>query len=531
MNRTKIATKFFLKNSLEEMFNNKMSGTLMILLMIFLMFVLSIPISMTVTMSYDSFKAINQDGYLLSLILLLGSLTTLLMGIYTVLNVFFFSEDIEILMPMPFKMSEIMLGKFIVTLINMYVYTIIIVVPLMAYGVVSKAGFLYYIFAIVVIIANPILPLMLCLLISLIIMRFTNLSKHKDMFRTISGVISIAFIVGINFFANRGPSHEEMTSLISKNNGLMDGINGIFFTNTLGANALIYSGGLKGILSLIILVVSLAILVYALYYIGDKLYYKSVVGMAESVGKRKNILEEDKDYIKEKSPMVTLAVKDIKMIFRTPTFFMNCIVMLLYFPLIMGVAFIGNDFSEFVGNVNSNMIISGTMLVIAFSIVGGSAATTCLSREGKNLIVSKYIPVSYKTQIKSKILSSSVINCIALLMGVAILIYIKASAVTFIMSLIIQVLTIIMVSVVGVFLDYSSPSINWEDEKALFNKNFKPLILMGLFFAIGGALTVIYTKIPNLLLLFVVNIVVISVITFLIYKLLVRKGPEVYKRI
>lgn len=531
MNRIKVATRFFLKNSLGEMFNNKMSSTLMMLFMGFLVFVISIPICSAISMSYDFFKQINQEGYLLSLILLIGSLTTFLMGIYTVLNVFFFAEDMEILMSMPFKMSEIMISKFIVTLINMYIYTGIIIAPLIVYGVVSKAGVLYYLFSIFIILANPILPLALCLIISLIIMRITNLSKHKDMFKTISGTISIILVVVINFFANSSTESVDMTTLLSENNGLIKGISSIFFTNIFGAKTLLYSGETKGILNLLLLIISLVLLIVALYYIGDKLYFKSIVGMSETSGKRENILEKDKDFIKEKSPIITLAVKDIKIIFRTPTFFINCVVMLLYFPLIIGVTFIGADMSRFEGNISSNMIVSLTMATIIFSIIGGNAATTCLSREGKNIIVSKYIPVSYKTQIKSKILSSVIINSIAILIGVAILLYVKADIITFIMSLIIQVLTIIMVSLSGVLLDYKSPSVNWEDENAMFDKNFRPLILLLVFFAVGGFLTIIYMKIESLTILFIVNIISISVISILIYRLLMKFGVNAYKEI
>ena len=99
------------------------------------------------------------------------------------------------------------------------------------------------------------------------------------------------------------------------------------------------------------------------------------------------------------------------------------------------------------------------------------------------------------------------------------------------MSLIIQVLTIIMVSLSGVLLDYKSPTINWEDEKALFDKNFRPLILLLIFFGVGGFLTIIYMKIENLLILFIVNIVCISVISALIYKLLMKSGVNAYKKI
>ncbi len=530
MNRIKMSTKFFLKNALGEMFNNKKSGTLMMLLMVGLVFVISIPICGMVTSTFEGFRSINQEGYLLSLILFLGSGTTFLMGIYTVLNVFFFSEDIEVLMPMPFKASDIMLGKFIVTLLNMYVYTCIMILPLIAYGLEAKEGILYYLFAIVVIVVNPILPLILCLAISLIVMRFANISKHKDMFKTISGVIAIAFVVLINFFSHRGSGASgAIEGFLKQNNGLMKAMNGVFFTNIFGANSLLYSSEVKGIINLGLLIIATLILAVILYYIGDKLYFKSIVGMSETVGKREKILENNKEYIREKSPLMTLAIKDIKMIFRTPTFFINCVVMIIYMPAIFFVAFVSEGIGDApLGNV---IIVGGSVLFMALTIAGGSAASTCISREGKNLMVLKYIPIDYKTQIKSKLLSSIMINCIGFLIGIVVLIYLNASIVAFIMSVILQVLTILMVSVIGVYMDYSSPKLNWEDEKALFNKNFKPLIMYLIFVPIGGILTWLAFSIVNIYIIFALNVAVILLVTIISYKMLMKNGPKLYDKI
>lgn len=530
MNRIKMSTKFFLKNALGEMFNNKKSGALMMLLMVVLVFVISIPICGMVTSTFEGFRSINQEGYLLSLILFLGSGTTFLMGIYTVLNVFFFSEDIEVLMPMPFKASDIMLGKFIVTLLNMYVYTCIMILPLIAYGLEAKEGILYYLFAIVVIVVNPILPLILCLAISLIVMRFANISKHKDMFKTISGVIAIAFVVLINFFSNRGSDASgAIEGFLKQNNGLMKTMNGVFFTNIFGANSLLYSSEVKGIINLGLLIISTLILAVILYYIGDKLYFKSIVGMSETVGKREKILENNKEYIREKSPLMTLAIKDIKMIFRTPTFFINCVVMIIYMPAIFFVAFVSEGIGDApLGNV---IIVGGSVLFMALTIAGGSAASTCISREGKNLMVLKYIPIDYKTQIKSKLLSSIMINCIGFFIGIVVLIYLNASIVAFIMSVILQVLTILMVSIIGVYMDYNSPKLNWEDEKALFNKNFKPLIMYLIFIPIGGILTWLAFEIVNIYIIFAVDALIILIITIIIYKMLMKNGPKLYDKI
>ena len=86
----------------------------------------------------------DKKEVLLAIILSLGSTISFFFGIYTIMNVFYFSEDIEVILPLPFKSSEIVFGKFIAVLINMYIYTAMLVLPLIVYGVVSKASFMYY---------------------------------------------------------------------------------------------------------------------------------------------------------------------------------------------------------------------------------------------------------------------------------------------------------------------------------------------------------------------------------------------------
>lgn len=530
MSRKKIVIKFFFKNYMQDMFKTRWSGVLFLIFMAFIMLAMSTPVSMTVGMTYDYFASINQDGYLLGFILFTGSLLTFVMGIYTVLDIFFFSNDIETLMPMPFKITEIMIGKFVVTLLNMYIYTIIIVGPLISYGIAAHKGILYYLFTILVVIINPIVPLILCLLISLIFMRLTNIAKHKDMFKTISGVVSIIFILGINFFMNNssGSTEDALSRFISENNGLMNAINGIFFTNIFASKTLLYSGSSQSILNLLILIVLTIIAAILLYYIGDKIYFKSIVGMSETSGKRENILKNNKAVMNVRSPLVTLAIKDIREIFRTPTFFMNCVVMIVYFPTLI-LIFSGSGLDSFIDIIKGPYIISGSVIFIALSIAGGSAASTCISREGKNIMVLKYIPIDYKTQIKSKILSSLIINSISVLLGVIVLILLKSNIQVIIMSLIIQILSLLAITIIGVYIDYSSPKLYWEDEKALFNKNFKPLIMFFLLIPIGIILILITKYIISEIIVFLFNFILLSVVSFVFYKLLMKKGIKVYE--
>ena len=201
MSRLKIITKYFIRNAIEEMFGNKkMKPAVLVALMLFTVSMISLPITFMIGGAYSSFHSMGQEGSLLLLILSLGSGISFFFGIYTIMNVFYFSEDIEVILPLPFKSSEIVFGKFIAVLINMYIYAGMLVLPLIAYGVASGASLMYYLYGIIALFVTPILPMIYASLICMVLMRFTNLSKHKDTFRMVSGCLSLILIVVFNYF-------------------------------------------------------------------------------------------------------------------------------------------------------------------------------------------------------------------------------------------------------------------------------------------------------------------------------------------
>ena len=70
-------------------------------------------------------------------------------------------------------------------------YAGFLVLPLIAYGIASKAGLVYYIYAFVALLITPILPMILASIICMFLMRFTSLSKHKDAFRMLCGTLML----------------------------------------------------------------------------------------------------------------------------------------------------------------------------------------------------------------------------------------------------------------------------------------------------------------------------------------------------
>ena len=543
MSRLKIITKYFVKNALEQGLGGKkkMSWITVSLLTILIMACFSAPFITVVLSSYDFFASINQEGYLLSFILLAGSMVILFFGIFSILNTFYFANDIEQILPLPFKSSEVIFGKFITVLIEMYMYALMIVFPMIAYGVVSKAGIIFYIYLLLVFILMPVVPMAIGVIICMLLMRFSNLSKHKDAFTMISGVLMLVLIIGFNVYSqNSGgglDSAETIQNLMQQgNNSLMDVMGNVFFTSTLSAKALLYSAEAKGLQYLAIALVISLCLFALLFIVGGNIYYKSIMGISETYSKRENVFETKKvnKTVKSSSPVKAFIMKDLKIMFRTPQFFINCIAMMIYMPAIFGIAFFSGNkidmLSEFMrDSANYGYIIA---VIFGFSILcvcGGGAALTAISREGRDFMVSKYIPVPIKDQIKAKVILSVAINELAALVIIVALALLNTSLILLIMSGIISILSVGLVAIIELFLDYRSPKLEWDTEKDIFKKNFLPLILMFAAFALAGLLALISFLLNNYIIVFLIASIIMAVLIAVFYPKVNKAAYRLYE--
>lgn len=541
MNRLRVVTKYFMKNALGEMFgNNKMKTIFLSLIMIFSIIVISIPFALIIASGYESFHAAGQEGMLLALMVSAGAGICFLLGTYTIMNVFYFSDDIEVLLPMPIKSSELIIGKFLAVLLNMYMYTSILILPLIAYGIVSKASIIYYLYLVLVLIITPVFPMVLASIICMILMRFTKLSKHKDGFRMFIGCISLIFVILFNYLnsaLNGNMTHGQTLLKFSEgHNSMMDTMTGIFIINKFSSYALLYNNKTSGLLYIILTLVTSMAIFAAYSYIGGKLYLKGIIGISESYSTRENILENGKadKIIKINSPLKALVVKDIKIMFRTPTYFINCVAMIFYMPAILGVSMISNgglaNIKNMLNSTNrlNGFVIVGAFVLAAMSIMTGGAASIALSREGRDIIVSKYIPISYKTHLHSKIISSLCINGMAVVITAIVLILIGINKLLFILGLLVSIGAILLISLIGLFLDFSFPKLTWETEKAIFQKNYLPVLIMVIVVVISGILVILNFFINNYIVIFLVCMSIVLFGSLILYRLLLKLAYKIF---
>ena len=195
---------------------------------------------------YEGMIHLGQDpGMIIAMGLAIASIWVFLMSITNILTVFYYSNDIEMLLPLPLKPAQIISAKFLTVLITQYVMSSFILLPIfITYGLKSGAFITYYIYMIFIYLLFPIVPLVLASLLMTVIMRYTNIAKNKDRGNIFIGIVSILFIVGINVFLqwkNKSSFSEDAIAdyLANNQSSLLVQMTNYFPTTYFGAVALV----------------------------------------------------------------------------------------------------------------------------------------------------------------------------------------------------------------------------------------------------------------------------------------------------
>ncbi|MBQ2917514.1 MAG: hypothetical protein IJE59_05090, partial [Clostridia bacterium] len=122
-----------------------------------------------------------------------------------VCRIFYYSRDLEYIMPLPIKTEEILISKLNTVIIIMYFLEILyLLVPLLMYGILEVKSIIFFISIIIVILFFPILFTTIISIIMLFIMKLSKLIKNQDLFQLIvvSIMTSIIMFTAITFVEN-----------------------------------------------------------------------------------------------------------------------------------------------------------------------------------------------------------------------------------------------------------------------------------------------------------------------------------------
>ncbi|PFZ71054.1 ABC transporter permease [Bacillus toyonensis] len=494
---------------------------------------------------YEGMKQLGQDpGMIIAMGLAIASIWVFLMSITNILTVFYYSNDIEMLLPLPLKPAQIISAKFLTVLITQYVMSSFILLPIfITYGLKSGAFITYYIYMIFIYLLFPIVPLVLASLLMTVIMRYTNIAKNKDRGNIFIGIVSILFIVGINVFmqwrnksAFSGDGAAEY--LVNNQSSLIVQMTNYFPTTYFGAVALVESANWKGPLYVMIFALISFVFFVLFYYIAERTYLKGVIGLSTSTAKKEVISAEglQKSTV-QSSHLKAYVKKEFKTLFRTPQFFLNCIVQTFVMPIMLFFILFVQDgnlkfITEYINNPETTGFAIGVGLCASLFLMGSNIiATTSFSRDGSSWFVNRYLPVKASDIFFAKAITAWLINVIILaVFGITMAVVAGISPVFMILWFLLSANGLLLINLIGTRWDAQTADIHWDTEQKLFKSryttlwNFLANILIALIIVAGVSVLYFFLQV-GLWVMFIVLFAMFTIVNYIFIKIL-KLGAE-----
>jgi len=492
-------------------------------------------------------KSLGQPEIVLTMAFMGAQLVILIFGIFYIMSSFYFSKDLNLLIPLPIKPGHIITAKLIIILINEYLVALPLLIPaLIIYGIGFGVSVGYWLKGAFLILTTPILPLTIAALFVIILMRFVNIRKSKDLLVIIGSLLGLFIGIGINFFVQQipeGSEEEFIKNLIESQEGIIRSISAKF-PPSLWATYGLSKSGFEG-LGYFILFIGVSLLLFAaLIWLGNQIFYKGFLAGQEVYRKNKSLsvkqLEEHS--AKTSSPVLALFWKEWKLFMRTPIYVMNGLAGMLVAPIFMIMPLLSRR-SEFENLLiqlqNPELGFTVTLVVLAISLFISSiniVASTSISREGSTFWISKLIPVSPREQVLAKLFHSTVLSLIGIIPIIAIAqLLIGLSAFRVLALVILGIFGSFMLNTMNLIIDLIRPKLEWNDPQEAIKQNLNAMLgmllsLISIALLAGISVILILVKSPEWLVYLILAIIMGSMDVITI-QLLFALAKRQYARI
>lgn len=455
---------------------------------------------------YDILSPVGLESLIVTLSVSAASFMVFFFGLFYVMSVFYFSNDVVKILPLPFKPGEIIAAKFFTTLVYEYLLVVIMLLPAMVtYGILSGSPFLFYVYVLVTLLLLPVVPLILASIIIMLIMRFAPAARNKDRFTLISSLLALILGLGISFGFQAmmaRTAEGDLAALLSKGAEGIARISSKIFPGAYFANyALCKPLGIDSFLMMLILAGMAALAFALLYFAANLLYFKGVIGITDAASRGRKLSGAEMAKTSAAGNAVgTYVLKELKILFRTPIFLMNNVLVnylmpiVLLVPLVLGGESNSGDFSiAQIKAMISELMTTGDLRYAAYYLAGlfGFVTFTCgitgitetaISREGSCAYMMKIIPMSYNKQILAKILTGVLLSFTGAILIYAIALLLLAPPLWLaLLSLAVLPGAVLFPNISGMIFDLYMPKIRWDNEQKAVKQNMN--VIFGMIFS------------------------------------------------
>jgi len=465
---------------------------------------------------YLVLKPMGQERALLSFGILAGQILILLFGIYFVIAAFYFSRDLELLIPLPLRPGEVMASKFAVVVINEYLTMAAVVLPVViTLGVVARMKIGYWVNAVLVYLALPVIPLAIVSLAVVLMMRFINISRKKDALILVGSLVliglSFALQVGLGRTSGAGggaqPSMQALATFFTSPDSLLNKVGAVFPPGIWATKAI--AGGFRGEgLANLALFLGVSVVLFAgMIVAAEGLFYRGLVGLGETTGKRRRLTRAQMSRRVSSGRRAFAAIfgREWKIMNRTPIFLLNGILVSVFVPAIFiimatvdkgtgggGAARGGDPMVLIRAMVSANPLVAVLGAALFMTICGsinGTASST-FSREGAQFWISRVIPVAPREQAAAKFLHSYIVALVGVVTASVVAgFFFHLAAALIVPAIVLSLVAGVLLTAVGMMIDLARPLLDWTNPQKAIKQNLNVLLAL---FADVGILTVLF---------------------------------------
>lgn len=425
-------------------------------------------------------------------ILLLGmcmaGAVMLFFGLMMIPSIFYFSDDIKYLLPMPIKGHEIAHAKLISTWVWENITAASVFLPFMIGTFIAypKNGITFWMFGLIALLTLSIIPTLIGIIVNVLLIRFTpfgynrKLISYANSFISIFVCMSISVLIINSIFSD---SMEFLVAIITNNNMFSQAINVVMPHLQYAAKFMVYGEWINIVYYLAW--ITLFLVVYN--FLIKKCYFSGLLKLSNDTKKKKIDDKHILRKIKKRPVLITFIRKEFIVLFNNSSFFISCISCNLILPIIL--LFInGGPFHKFLINALNmlstsyyNKIMLIVLIILAIIPAGMNyIAATSISREGSDMYAIKYYPITYASFIEAKYIVAFLISFISYLLTILalLLLGITFSFSSFLLGTFCGGSCVLFLIALGIFIDLYNPTLIWTEEEKAVKENFNGIIVL-----------------------------------------------------
>ncbi len=447
----------------------------------------------------DQYRQMGLEGLFLNNAILVTGMFGFFLGIFLVINEFFYTKNLNLLLSLPIKPKEILAAKIILILIDLFWISLLFLLPsLITFGVKTNADFLYWMTMFFVLAFSQTFPLILQIIVLLPVSRYINFGKHKDFFVYFMSILLVVAVIGFQFYvtndlAGSDYSEEKMIEMLSNPKGLISQMGKGYPPAFLGVKALL-SSGFQQLFWLLCYVIMHLGGMYVALLIGEKTYYRTYLKLQDHYHDKddsSNTWSLEKSMVSE-GAFLSLMRREWRYFLRIPSFAFNGFGNVIVFPILIVVFFFAKnnpEFQQFINFFQSAKDYAIPVGILLGSTVGSMnmLAPTIFSREGKMLDELKVLPVGSDMIFKVKLFHVMLMSTIGpLSVSLIFLLLFNSGLLSSLLIFFISELLVLFMNLLQIALDAKFPYLTWDNPQKAMKQNINGLYSIVLVFGFTG---------------------------------------------